>query len=129
MKLLKEDTDKKIYELNNGKKIVLLAQGDLTIKVGILGTSDQIGSFDFNFIDDDNGGIYKLTHMFLDEIDGYLGQGIGRQCLLFAKEHTGSGIFCGRDTGEEADDGSHLTGDGTGFAMKMLEEKILSGQI
>lgn len=129
MKLLDVKTDKRLYELENGKKIVMLADGDLTITVGIHKTCDKIGSFDFNYIDDDNGGFYKLTHMFLDETPGYLGKGIGRQCLLFAQEHTGYKIYCGKFTGHSADDGSHLTGNGEGFAMKMLEEKILAGQI
>lgn len=129
MKVIDNKTDARLLELDNGEKIKLLAEGDLTIVVVSVTNKVKIGAFDFNFIDDDNGGAYKLTHMFLDEVPGYTGQGIGKECLRFCHDYTGSTIVCGKSNGEEADDGSHLTGGGQGFAEHMIEKGIISGQM
>ena len=129
MKVVEDKEDARLLELDCGEKIKLLAEGDLTILVLSITNKIKIGSFDFNFIEDDNGGLYKLTHMFLDGAPGYTGKGIGSECLKFCHDYTGSPIYCGLSAGGEADDGSHLTGDGLGFAERMLKQGFFSGQI
>ncbi|HCG5249876.1 hypothetical protein P3498_14425 [Vibrio parahaemolyticus] len=129
MKVIGNKSDARLLELNSGERIKLLADGDLTVKVLSVTHKIEVGSFDFNYIDHGNGGLYKLTHMFLDDAPGYVGQGIGRECLKFCIDQTSLPIYCGKAEGSTADDGSHLTGNGEGFAKKMIEEGIISGQI
>lgn len=129
MKILDEREDERLIELHDGEKIKLTASDDLTITISSITKKVMIGEFDFNFIDDDNGGFYKLTYMFLDKTPGYTYRGIGTACIQYCLDYTDSVIFCGQANGMEADDGSHLTGDGESFAMKMIEKGLIKGQM
>ncbi|MBB1308526.1 hypothetical protein H5162_03590 [Pseudoalteromonas sp. SR41-8] len=128
MILISQSLSEKKFRLKNGEHIVLDARNRLSIRVSLFETSDELGSFDFDFIEDGKNKFYKLTNMFLDLIGGYTGLGIGRQCLLFFKETTEHPVFSGYETGLDSEDNSQLTGDGPSFINKMLIEGIIQGQ-
>ncbi|EHH2570936.1 hypothetical protein J7X09_004612 [Vibrio parahaemolyticus] len=127
--IVEEREDARLIELVGGEQVLLRAEDELTIRVGSMTHKKMIGQFDFRLIEEEHREYYKLTHMFLDDTPGYTGQGIGEACIQYCLDYTGSQIYCGQSVGEEADDGSHLTGSGEAFAMKMIAKGLISGQV
>lgn len=89
-----------------------------------------IGSISFTHIegvDRHDEDRYLVTNMYLDgpdESGDYIGQGIGREIIESVREW-GRVTFHYGD-GTRRDDGGHLTGDGPGFASKMVAEGLAS---
>ena len=91
-----------------------------------IGTSPEvIGSIAFTHIegsDDRDEGHYLVTNMYLDgpnESGEYTRQGIGREMITSVPLP----VTFHRDDGNRRDDGGHLTGDGPGFAKRMVEQE------
>ena len=129
VKVIDEKEYARLIELTDGEKIKLQTDGELTVKVVSITHEKILGQFDFRLIDDGFNEYYKLTHMFLEDEPGYTGKGIGEACIRYCLDYSGLPIYCGQAVGEQADDGSHLTGNGEGFAMRMIEKKLISGQV
>ena len=81
----------------------------------------EIGGFDFKFIDFIHSSALLVTNMHLEKIDGYKMCGIGTKILNMASDYWGASIMFGEDDGTVSLDGSHLTGDGAGFAYRYLK--------
>lgn len=129
MEIIEQMSEERTIKLQDGEVIKLIVTDDFYIIVKSETKGFEIGNFDFNFIDDDNGGFYKLMNMHLEKTPGYLNRGIGTACVQYCIDYTGLPVVCGRADGMDASDGSHLTGDGEGFAMKMIEKGLIRGQI
>jgi ribosomal protein S18 acetylase RimI-like enzyme len=59
---------------------------------------------------------FHITHLALEKCKRL---GIGRACLEFHREQFGCSLTAGSSHLGQADDGSHLTGDGPGFIEAM----------
>lgn len=65
---------------------------------------------------------FHITHLELGRCKGL---GIGRACLEFHKRQFDMPLTAGYADRGQAEDGSHLTGDGVGFIARMREEGIV----
>ncbi len=92
-------------------------------------TGQQVGSIDFNLIEDPSApdGYYlKMTHAFLEGADRqYLRQGIGTECVRLMGKVTGFPITASENDGAVHDDGSHLTGDAPAWVAKLRQRKLI----
>ncbi|WP_318462372.1 hypothetical protein [Photobacterium leiognathi] len=127
--IIDEKEDARLIKMTDGEKIKLEVDGELTIKVVSITRKKVIGQFDFRLIEDGFSEYYKLTYMFLEGELGYTGKGIGEACIQYCLDYSDLPIYCGQAVGEQADDGSHLTGSGESFAMKMIDKGLISGQV
>ncbi len=113
---------KQITISNPTEKINLTAKDDFSKVSAYTTTGKLIGSFEFFCIDEE---VLNLRKMFLEEIEGYQRRGIGRSILEWVKNDSGMPIIASEDTGQQYDDGSHLTGTGLPFANKMMDLGII----
>lgn len=97
--------------------------GDLIIvtKAGV-----GVGTISLDYRDDEEGSgdssRYHITHLALDDCKGL---GIGQRCLELHIEYFGFPLTAGYAGYGQADDGSHLTGDGPAFIEKMRKKGIV----
>ena len=108
---------------------VRIEWADDEAKVWTLATPPNlIGSITFkhvegaDFYDDDH---YVVTNMYLDgpnDSGDYKRQGIGQEIL----SQSPYPVTFYRHDGIQRDDGGHLTGEGPGFAEKMVEKGLAS---
>ena len=89
----------------------------------------KIGNVSFRMIEgcDPHGNqdCYKVVNMHLEGPNGtraFLRQGIGREIVKYVGSFLPV-IFSSND-GQPRSDGSHLTGDGSAFAEKMVDEGL-----
>lgn len=88
-------------------------------------TPEKVGEFNFFYFDMPDGhGVkdcYLVTNMDIgDDAAGnsYKYNGIGEE--IIRRMSVDFPIYFARDDGHSRDDGAHLTGDGVGFAEKMV---------
>lgn len=114
-------------------RIVELDWSDDEMKVWTSGeTRELIGTFSFAYVEGPSGrgtdDYWHLTHLHLEgpasDPHSSRGQGIGREIIRQVGVHTS--IVFTLDDGNRRDDGSHLTGDGPGFARRMVAEGLAS---
>lgn len=120
-----------VFVCNNGQSVELdwdEDQGEMTVWT-IGNPKKKIGNMSFSLIESDDpfGGqsYYKLVNMHLEGPDGkkaFLRQGIGRGIVRYVRSFHPV-IFSPND-GQWREDGSRLTGDGPGFAQKMVDEGL-----
>lgn len=126
LKMVEDSKDIRKYELEDGVVIVIKIVDcfdEVTIKV-TTDTEEDIGQIELIMREDE--GDYYITWMYLDKSGNKFTQrGIGRQALLFFKDHYDVLISAAENDGMERDDGSHLTGDGPGFVEKLRLEGII----
>ncbi|WP_373473809.1 hypothetical protein [Sphingorhabdus lacus] len=89
----------------------------------------KIGSIEFSFTEGPSGrgddDYYYVQKMFLEGPDGtgaYIGQGIGRAIIKIVGEMLP--IVFSPDDAQRRPDGSHLTGLGSSFARKMVDDRL-----
>ena len=119
-----------IFELRDGRKVELEWNDAGEMRVWTQGQSRElIGSFEFQHVGgaDKHGrdDRYRVTNMHLEGPHGrkeYLHKGIGREIV----KRVGGilPVVFGPDDGNTRTDGSHLTGDGPGFARGMVDEHL-----
>jgi hypothetical protein len=114
-----------IFTTKNKGDVEIEWTDDDTMIARTVGTpSEVIGSITFMHIeglDDRDEGHYLVTNMYLDgrnHSGEYTRQGIGREMIIEAPLP----VTFHRQDGNRRDDGGHLTGDGPGFATKMVEQ-------
>lgn len=110
----------------DGRRILLLVD-ECSMEIQAKNMHGEvIGCFGFREIEDPNGSYFLICRMDVGGFDKqFIRQGIGRQVLLFAKEHWGLAIIAQSDDGLRRTDGSHLTGDAPAFVAAMLTEGVL----
>ena len=117
----------KPFKCKNGKNVTLLYDDDDTSAQAFDANGKKIGEFHFSEKDEGYGHSYlKLTWAHLEDIPGYVHQGIGRELIKLAKEASGLAIVAEVHDGIRRDDGSHLTGDAPAFIYKMRREGLIA---
>lgn len=120
------------YTTKDGRTVELDWSGD-EMKVWTTGDKRElIGTFSFTYVEGPSergtDDYWHLTHMHLEgpasDPHSYRRQGIGREIINQVGAHTP--IVFTPDDGNRRDDGSHLTGDGPGFARRMVAEGLAS---
>ncbi|WP_143029719.1 hypothetical protein [Bradyrhizobium brasilense] len=128
-KLVKDEGDYRVFEMEDGSKVKLQRDDDeFAIVATDLKTGNRIGTLEFSEIeagDHHTPDYWKLVYAYLDKAgDRYKRSGLGREALkLWILSYGPAAVE--RDTGIPNSQGSHLTGDAPGFVAKMVEEKLL----
>ncbi|MDM1396079.1 hypothetical protein HX049_02645 [Myroides odoratimimus] len=118
----------RIYSDDNDKKYEFrIDEDEIAVYITYLGTSEVIGEFEFIEVGEYG---YKTTFegyklRYMDVKDGYKRNGLGTAAVEFFKEFYGEPIIVSSYNGMERADGSHLTGEGLPFAMRLLELGII----
>ncbi len=88
--------------------------------------NNQIGELSFVEKEGPMGEVYyRLTHAFLDKLDGYVGQGIGTECIRRHNQFSEMLVEVGTDDGlGQRADGSHFVGNGAGFAASLIQKGL-----
>lgn len=127
--LISDKETTRIYENPKGIEFeITIDEDEHEVFLKCNDTGNSIGYFSFTELGVDDGykssfDGYKLTHMYIEE--EYQRLGLGTLAVKFFKEWNGEPIFVSPNDGFEREDGSHLTGDGLPFAMKLMEEGII----
>ena len=107
---------------NKGDVRIVWTERDEVIVWTVSSPPELIGSITFTHIEGADRHIddhYLVTNMYLDGPNGsgdYKRQGIGEEII----SNTCIRVRFHVDDGNRRDDGGHLTGDGPGFAAKMV---------
>ncbi|MCW5692358.1 MAG: hypothetical protein KIT48_08340 [Pseudolabrys sp.] len=117
----------KSFQCRNGKTVALFFDEEDTLAVATDNAGNKIGEFRFAEKEDGLSHTYlKLVWAHLEDIQGYIRQGIGRELIKLAKEATGLTIDAEINDGIRKEDGSHLTGDAPAFIFQMRKEGLIA---
>ncbi|MDO8312125.1 MAG: hypothetical protein Q7T25_09310 [Sideroxyarcus sp.] len=112
-----------IFKAKNGKEYLIKIDDEEEISVWL--DNVKKGTISLRLIEgaqDFKPNYCHITHLALDDCQG---QGIGRRCLQLHRELFNIPITAGNAHDGQMDDGSHLTGNGPGFILKMREEGLV----
>ncbi|MEX3943314.1 hypothetical protein AB4Y44_27945 [Paraburkholderia sp. BR10937] len=86
-----------------------------------------IGRFEFDEIEEEHtrAALLLLRECFLDNTPGYTHCGIGTAIIEFVAEY-GYTVLMREHDGNERGDGSHLIGDGPGFASALERRNLIA---
>jgi hypothetical protein len=118
----------RVIALDDSTEVVLELSDDWEEITAKLKDDRVIGKFEFQQIDALDGHsepYYKLISCSLDQIEGFLGRGIGEAILRMWNERTGEILVVERAQGTHATQVSNPIGAGVGFGIRMVEKKLV----